>query len=178
MQITWRLKSILLTTSLLVFLSFFTNVFSATLSLTKIGSLDTAGKNYPEWWYTQTSAVLSGTAAEGSQVSVKVGDDTNPINVTSGTWSYTLTGEAKDYPIEISQGAEKITFVLHLGQMLPDNISAGSSPQTAGGVPETGYNQLIAISLGAGIVLLASYFYFWGDLKKKTVFEARMIRED
>jgi hypothetical protein len=62
--------------------------------------------------------------------------------------------------------------------MLPDTVPSGSSPQTAGVVPETGYNQLIAISLGVGIVLLASYFYFWGDLKKKTVFEAIMIRED
>ena len=161
-----------------VFFSFFSNVFSATLSLTKIGSLDTAGKNYPEWWYTQTSAVLSGTAAEGSQVAVKVGDAVNNVNVESGTWSYTLAGESKDYNIEISQGTEKIVFVLHLGQVIPNTVSADSSPQNSNGVPETGYNQVVAISLGVGIVLLASYFYFWGDLKKKPVFEARMIRED
>lgn len=176
MQINRVLKATLLTTILAVVFS--SHVFSATLSLTKIGALDTTGKNYSEWWYTQTSATLAGIAVDGSQVTIKVGDAVNNVNVTSGAWSYTVTGEAKDYPIEISQGAEKISFTLHLGQMLPDNISAGSSPQTAGGVPETGYNQLIAISLGAGIVLLASYFYFWGDLKKKTVFEARMIRED
>lgn len=157
--------------------SFSTFVFSAALSLTKIGSLDTAGKNYSEWWYTSTSATLSGTAADGSQVSVKVGETTNAVNVTSGAWSYDFTGENKDYNIEISQGSEKISFVLHLGQTLPGNVVAGSSPQSEG-VPETGYNQIIAISLGVGIVLLASYFYFWGDSKKKTVFEARMIRED
>ncbi len=176
MHITAKLKGILLTTILAVVFS--SHVFSASLSLTKIGSLDTTGKNFSEWWYTQTSATLTGTAADGSQVSVKVGDAANNVNVTSGAWSYTLTGESKDYPIEISQGTEKITFTLHLGQMLPDTVPSGSSPQTAGAVPETGYNQLIAISLGVGIVLLASYFYFWGDLKKKTVFEAIMIRED
>jgi len=175
MRITRKLKGTLFITVLISFFSTF--VFSATLSLTKIGALDTAGKNYPEWWYTSTNTTLSGTAADGSQVSVKVNDTVNQVNVTSGAWSYTLTGESKDYNIEISQGAEKIFFVLHLGQTLPDNISGGSSPQSEG-VPETGYNQIIAISLGVGIILLASYFYFWGDLKKKTVFEARMIRED
>jgi len=150
-----KIKGTLLVTILSV--SFSTFVFSASLSLTKIGSL--------------------GTAADGSQVSVKVGETTNAVNVTSGAWSYDFTGENKDYNIEISQGSEKISFVLHLGQTLPNNVTAGSSPQSEG-VPETGYNQIIAISLGVGIVLLASYFYFWGDSKKKTVFEARMIRED
>ena len=172
-----KIKGTILITILSVSFSFSTFVFSATLSLTKIGSLDTAGKNYSEWWYTLTNATLSGTAADGSQVSVKVGDVTNVANVTSGAWSFDLTGESKDYTIEISQGSEKISFVLHLGQTLPDNITAGSSPQPEG-VPETGYNQIIAISLGVGIVLLASYFYFWGDSRKKPVFEARMIRED
>ncbi|KKS07429.1 hypothetical protein A3K01_00165 [candidate division WWE3 bacterium RIFOXYD1_FULL_43_17] len=176
MQINPVLKATLLTTIFAVVFS--SHVFSASLSLTKIGAIDTTGNNYPEWWYTQTNATLTGTATDGSQVSVKVGDAVNNVNVASGIWSYDLSGESKDYPVEISQGAEKISFVLHLGQMLPDTVSAGSSPQTGSTVPETGYNQLIAISLGAGIVLLASYFYFWGDLKKRTVFEARMIRED
>ena len=108
MHITAKLKGILLTTILAVVFS--SHVFSASLSLTKIGSLDTTGKNFSEWWYTQTSATLTGTAADGSQVSVKVGDAANNVNVTSGAWSYTLTGESKDYPIEISQGTEKITF--------------------------------------------------------------------
>ena len=176
MHINPALKGTLLTTILAVVFSA-SHVFSASLSLTKIGALDTTGKTYSEWWYSQTSATLAGTAADGTQVSVKVGEAVNNVNVTSGTWSYALSGESKDYPIEISQGAEKISFTLHLGQVLPNTVVAGSSPQT-GGVPETGYNQVIAISLGVGIVLLASYFYFWCDLKKKTVFEARMIRED
>ncbi len=154
--------------------AFFT--FGASLSLTKIGALDTSGKNYSEWWYTNTSVTLAGTAADGSQVTVKIGDQTNQVAVTSGTWSYPFTGESKDYNVEITQGSEKIAFVLHLGQALPSNISSGSAP-AASGVPETGYDQIIAISLGVGIVLLASYFYFWGDIKRKGVFETKIIKD-
>ncbi len=151
-------------------------VFSATLTLDKIGALDTAGNVYSEWWYSNTTATLSGKAADGSQVAVKIDAATNQVDVASGVWSYTLTGEQKDYNIEISQGAEKIAFVLHLGQAMPTGTDG--SAETAEGVPETGFNQIIAISLGTGIILLASYFYFWGDLKKKSVFEAKIIKED
>ena len=151
------------------------SVFSATLTLTKIGALDTSGKLYSEWWYSSTTAVLSGAATDGTQVSVKVDEQANQVNVASGVWSYTLTGEAKDYNIVISQGDENITFVLHLGQAYPTDAT---SEEITEGVPDTGFNQIIAITLGTGIILLASYFYFWGDLKKKSVFEAKIIRED
>lgn len=150
---------------------------ASSLSLTKIGALDTAGKNYTEWWYTNTSATLAGTAADGSQVTVKIGDQSNQVNVASGAWSYPFTGEGKDYNVEISQGSEKISFVLHLGQAYPGDASSGSAPTTATEVPETGYDQIIAISLGVGIVLLASYFYFWGDIKRKSVFETKIIKD-
>jgi len=163
----------------LIFLLTLSLFFStaASLSLTKIGSVDATGKNYTEWWYTNTSVTLAGTASDGSQVTVKIGDQSNQVNVSSGSWSYNFSGESKDYNVEISQGAEKIVFVLHLGQALPNNLSSGSAPASANGVPETGYDQIIAISLGVGIVLLASYFYFWGDTKRKGVFETKIIKD-
>jgi hypothetical protein len=88
--------------------------------------------------------------------------------------------ETGDYPIEISQGEEKISFTLHMGQNMaptgatqPSETEPGSAP-----VPDTGYNQYVAFSFGIGIILLATYFYFSSDNKKNTVFESRVLKED
>ena len=159
----------------------FSNVFAASLSLLKIGALDTGGKVYPEWWYNGSGPVLSGMAAPGSAVSIKIGE--NMYTATpdaSGTWSYSAALETGDYPIEISQGEEKISFTLHMGQNMaptgttqPSETEPGSAP-----VPDTGYNQYVAFSFGIGIILLATYFYFSSDNKKNTVFESRVLKED
>ena len=157
------------------------NVFAASLSLLKIGALDTGGKSYPEWWYVGTGPVLSGMATPGSDVGIKIGE--NSFTSTpdgSGSWSYSATLEKGDYPIEISQGVEKFSFTLHMGQ---DMSAAGVTQpsETAPGattVPETGYNQYLALSFGIGIILLATYFYFSSDNKKNIIFESRVLKED
>ncbi len=175
-----NLKTLFVLPLLAIFSMF--SVSAASLSLTKLGTIDTAGSNYSEWWYTNTSALLTGTAAVGQKVNIKVDSTAASVDpASSGAWSYQLTGESKDYKIEISQGSEKISFVLHLGQQLPQNITQGTTNQTNQSTtptPVTGFNQIIALSLGLGIILLASYFYFWGDTRKKSVFEAKMIKEN
>jgi hypothetical protein len=154
--------------------------FAATLVLQKIGNLDTGGQVYSSWWYTGPSPVLSGTAEPSSEVSIKIGEVTGTANSdASGAWSFATDLESGDHNIEISQGSEKISFVLHLGQTMPSGSSV-TSPTSAEGetpVPDTGFDQYVALSLGIGLVLLSTYFYFSAGDNKKKIFESRMIKE-
>lgn len=167
----------------LIFTLFFGYSLAASLSLLKIGSLDTEGKNYPEWWYVGKGPVFSGMATPGSAVSIKIGENSYTATPdTTGNWSYSAILEKGDYPIEISQGEEKISFTLHMGQ---DKVAtaaevtqpSNTAPDTVT-VPDTGYNQYVAFSFGVGIILLATYFYFSSDSKKNTIFESRVLKED
>ena len=167
--------------SILLLLSMFRYSFAATLQLHKIGALDLGGKTYPEWWYTGTNPVLYGVSGANSKVDIKIGE--NSYSVTSdasGAWSYLTVLDKGDYTISISQGAETLSLILHLGQNVPENIgsTATESTQSATNVPTTGFNQYVALSFSFGVILLATYFYFSTDSKKKSVFENRMIKEE
>jgi len=154
--------------------------FAATLQLHKIGALDLGGKTYKEWWYTGTKPTFVGVASPSTTVGIKITDNSYTANADSnGNWSYPTALDKGDYTITISQGSESLAFTLHLGQDVPENI--GTTAQTSGSasaVPTTGFNQYVAVTFGIGVILLATYFYFSTDSKKKTIFENRMIKED
>ncbi|MFC1624953.1 hypothetical protein ACFL15_01100 [Patescibacteria group bacterium] len=149
----------------------------ASLSLNRIGSLDLDGKTYSEWWYTGSKPTFYGTAVESSSVTVSVdGTEATTTADASGNWTYYLNKDPGDYAIVITQGSESYSFTLHLGQSLP-NGSVESTEATSS-VPETGIDQYMALMLGVGIVLLATYFYISGDSNRKAVFETRVLKED
>jgi hypothetical protein len=153
--------------------------FSATLSVTKIGNLDLAGKMYTEWWYTASNPTFYGKASPNSEVSIIIGAETfKTMSSSDGSWSYGTSLASGDYDISFAQGQEKITFKLHLGQPLPDNLGSSGTQASQSTTPSTGFDQLVFISLGAGVLLLATYFYIRGDPRRKSVFEARILKED
>ena len=154
--------------------------FSATLQLTKIGALDTGGMMYTEWWYTGVNPTLAGKAVASSTVTVDVGEtDYSATANSAGDWSVGTSLKAGDYNIVITQGSESYTFTLHLGQNLPSGVSGtGETSQSTSTVPETGFNQMVALSFGSGIALLASYLYISSDANKKTAFEKKILQED
>lgn len=159
----------------------FSYVFAATLQLHKIGALDLDGKTYKEWWYIGVKPTFVGAAAGGSKVDIKIGDNSYSATAdSSGNWSYTSQIDKGDYTIEISSGSEKIAFTLHLGQSVPSNLGTETQQSTeeASSVPATGFNQFVAVTFGVGVILLATYFYFSTDSKKKTIFETRMLKEE
>jgi hypothetical protein len=163
----------------ILLLGFISMSFSATLSVTKIGNLDLAGKMYSEWWYTATNPTFYGQAAPNTEVTVTIGSDSFKTNAAAdGSWSYSTSLTAGDYDLSFAQGEEKITFKLHLGQPLPDSLGGAGSQGSQSATPSTGYNQLVSISLGAGVLLLATYFYIRGDPRRKSVFEAKILKED
>ncbi len=158
--------------------------FSATFSLTKIGSLDLAGKKYSEWWYTGLNPTFYGTTEAGAMVTVSANAEefTGKADV-DGNWAIPTTLAADDYDMSISDDTEDTAnlylFTLHLGQNFPgtSGTSQTSSSTTSGTVPDTGVNQTTAILFGTGVSLLAMYFYFFESNKKRTVFEKRIISE-
>ncbi len=152
---------------------------ASTLQLSKIGALDIGGKFYNEWWYTGANPALVGKATANTDVSVKI-DETAGTAKANGTgdWSFNTTLTTGDHKIVITQGAENITFTLHEGQPLPANIGGTTNQATvASKTPVTGFNQIVALSFGLGVILLASYLYIWGDSKRKSVFEAKILKD-
>lgn len=151
--------------------------FGVSLQLNRIGSLDLDGNMYSEWWYTGSKPTFYGTAEVSSTVTVKVdGTEATTSADGSGNWTYYLDKDAGDYAIEIVQGAENVSFTLYLGQSLPDG--SVESTESTSSVPATGFDQYIALMLGVGVILLATYFYISGDSNKKAVFETRILKED
>jgi hypothetical protein len=174
-----KIHKSLVTFSIAVLL--FSYTFAGNLSLLKIGTLDTGGKTYPEWWYKGASPVLSGMASVGTDVTIRIGETSvTSTPDASGAWTYATNLENGDYVIQITQEPDTISFTLHLGQDM--NAGATTQPSTTQPgdpvVPDTGFNQYVAASFGMGIILLSTYFYFSTDNKKKTVFESRVLKED
>jgi hypothetical protein len=160
----------------LIIYGFFSYSFSATLQVTRIGALDLGGKVYNEWWYSGINPTFYGKAAANSEVTITVGQ--NSFKTTSsadGDWSYAAVLQAGDYDLSFSQGSEKVSFKLHLGQNVPAN-SAGQVSQST--TPITGRNQMVGLAMGAGLLLLATYFYITGDPRRKSVFEAKILKEE
>lgn len=153
--------------------------FAAGLELHSIGALETQGNNYPEWWYVGSSPTLSGVADPGSAITIKIGDDSySVVPEDSGTWSYPTSLEDADHTIVISQGDTTLSFVLHLGQTMPATTGIDNTSESTASVPETGFNQYVALAFGSGVILLATYFYFASESNGKKVFETRMLKED
>lgn len=152
---------------------------AASLSLTKIGALDTTGKTYTEWWYTQANPNLVGTADASSTVSVKIGDTTSTATPNAaGDWSLATTMAIGDHAIVISQGDASYSFTLHITQTLPTTFtSTTQTSQSSTTVPDTGSDQLVALGLALGLTLFATYLYISGDTSKKTVFERQFIKD-
>ena len=174
-----NLYKYLITSSLFIFLVNYS--LAGVLSLQKIGTLDTGGKVYPEWWYTGTSPVLLGAADVGTDVTIKIGEASFTATPdASGAWNLATHLEKGDHSVQITQGEDTISFTLHLGQGtdIPSSVQPSGTEPGAPVVPDTGFNQYVAASFGMGIILLATYFYFSTDSKKKTIFESRMLKED
>lgn len=178
MKTSLKLSAFLMLSSVL-FSFFGTFAHAASLQVTKIGALDLAGQTYTEWWYKGTSPTIQGKAVASSQITIQV--DSNPEALVSsdaqGNWSYPTTLEKGDYNFIIKQGAETVSFKVHMDQDLPLTQSTSQTTESTTAVPVTGKDQMIALIFGTGVVLMASYLYIWGDTKRKSVFEAKIIKD-
>jgi len=152
-------------------------VYSAGLSLSKIGSISTDGKSYSEWWYAGTNPTLEGVAPAGASVVIKI-DDTEVTVTTSdsGVWIYSSQNIPEgDHLVVISSGGDIISFTLHAGQVTPEGTV--DDPATEVPVPETAgfpYPPLIMVSLA--FVLFGYYLHLHNRLHSSRAFEQEVIR--
>jgi len=163
-------------------LSFFIVSSAATLTLTKIGVLDTQGNIYTDWYYSGTFPTLFGKAAPSQDVTLVLNSKTSTVKASStGDWSYPTGLGAGNHTVVISQGTDKLTFNLHLGQTVPTTTTTTTTPatttQTTASVPNTGIDQIGALLFASGAIMLAAYLYFWGDRSKLAAFEQKVLKD-
>lgn len=143
----------------LLVLAVVSHVSAASLQLTKIGTLETNGKMYSQWWYSGMSPTLLGLATNNAQVDITIDSDTTTVYATDGgTWSYTPASlTTGDHTVKIDSSGETISFTLTLGSDVPQNASDSSKltklPQTGGLLP-------IMTVVGASALLLGVGFKF------------------
>lgn len=122
------LKHVFISLLFLVSVAFVSPVLAATLQLTSIGSVNTAGYTYSAWWYTSANPVLKGTAAPSAQVTITIDSSAQTITAdTTGNWTYvptTLT--AGDHQIIIASSGEQYSFTLHIGSDVPTSTGSAS----------------------------------------------------
>lgn len=149
------MKRLLLITTLL--LLSYSPIFASGFQLKNIGSLDTKGMAYTEWWYSTENPPLYGTTTVGDTVTITIDDVSNSANVdASGNWSYnptTLT--TGDHTVAITGGAGSQTFTLHIGSSIPANVSA----PTESNMPVAGIiDNTIGLWLIGGLLLVTGIF--------------------
>lgn len=142
---------------------FLFTALSASLSLSRIGALDTQGNTYSEWWYTGTKPTLQGTADPGDMVTITVDDSSSEVTADdSGTWSFSTDLGEGEHSVTLVSGEESYSFTLHLGQSLPADLGSSGTTETTESttqVPETGVTQLFALVAGVSALALGWYFY-------------------
>lgn len=158
MSYTLSMKKICLFLICLLLSASFYSLYAASLSLSSIGALDTSGKTYSEWWYTGTKPTLTGTAEASSTVDVTVNEETSSVTADeSGVWSFYSDQLVEgDHQITLASGDESYSFVLHLGQSVPTDLSSETTEST---VPDTGIGQLFGLVGGVSALALGWYLY-------------------
>lgn len=132
-------------------------VFAETLSLTHIGTMETKGVKYNQWWYEPQKVVLKGTGSKGANIDVTIDGKFNTIkaSVEDGKWSYDLGNmEIADHSIVIGSGEESYRFVLTIGSAPPADMKG----ETKGGLPEAGV--LFPLLILTGLAGTLIYFGF------------------
>ncbi len=115
---------------------------AAGLTLTGIGTVDTTGKSYPQWWYTSLRPTLKGMAAPSAQITITAGALSGTVTAdASGNWSWVPTQDltAGDNAIKITSGTDTLSFTLTTGSDVPANTASGSAKvSTISALPATG----------------------------------------
>jgi len=121
-----------------IFTLLISQVVASGFQLTSIGSVDTTGLQYSEWWYQSPNPTLSGVTSSGGTVEVSVNGSVATVTADgNGEWTTTTSTPEGDHTITLTSNGSVITFTLHIGQTMPDNIATasgtGSSTQPVAG---------------------------------------------
>jgi hypothetical protein len=150
--------AILILTAILL-LQFTKSALASGFSLNSIGSLDTSGRQYNHWWYSDLQPTLSGTALAGSLIDITINSQTAQTTADSGgNWSWTPSSplNSGDNTVTLTNNQSIISFVLTLGQ---ENFSTmpESSTSSSQGIPSVGFilPTLCLLGTGTGLLILS-----------------------
>jgi hypothetical protein len=139
------------------FFFFFNPVFAAGFSLKSIGSLNTEGKVYPQWWYTGLQPTFTGEAPANSTINIAIDNNSYQASANgSGEWSFTPPAvlTAGDHTVALTNNESSLNFTLTLGSegVNWDRVAsgAGETLPTAGITLPT----VILLSSGLGLIFL------------------------
>ena len=124
-------------------------------NLKSIGQLSTEGKQISHWWYSGSSPVLSGEAAAGANVLVKIDGEENTVSADeSGNWSYNPGNLADgDHEIVLTSDGSNISFTLTMGA---ENVDWGSVESGSGeALPAAGTGWPTVVLLVFGVSTIA-----------------------
>ena len=151
-----------------IFVTFLLSLFlfsgtAAALTLDNIGSMNTAGSSYAEWWYAGTNPTFRGTAGSSKIVYYELGETTGQTNADgAGNWSVDSSLGQGDYTVAFSSEGDLVAFTLHVGQDFPGGL--GGAPEGTAAVPSTGSNQVMGIVILA-VTTLAAFVYYKNSRK-------------
>ncbi len=152
-------KPVILILTLIFLFQFIGSALASGFSLDSIGSLETSGKQYDHWWYSDLQPTLSGTALAGSIIDITINSQTSQTTADGGgIWSWTPSSplNSGDNTITLTNNQSVISFVLTLGQ---ENFSAmpETSTSSSEGIPSVGFvlPTLGLLGIGTGLLMLS-----------------------
>jgi hypothetical protein len=150
-----KFKSLLIVFILVLILAKASLVTAGTFSLKTVGSLNVDGIPYNHLWYTNGGVTFTGTSLENAQITATVDGAASTVTAdASGNWSYGASLADGDHDINFTADGSSISFVLTIGQDIPENVGALSPPET----PTAGIiSPTIAILLGGFVLILTPF---------------------
>ncbi len=154
-----KLTAIFILSLALLFLANPHPVLASAFNLKSIGSLNTDGKLYPQWWYSNLQPTLAGEAIASNTIDIVI--DTEAYQTTadaSGNWSFTpptaLT--AGDHSITLTSDGSSINFTLTLGT---DNVEWDSVGTGSATLPTVGFvwPTFFLLLTGLPLILFSHY---------------------
>jgi len=104
---------------------------AGTFSLKTIGALNVDGVSYKHYWYTNGNLTFSGSSLENAQITATIDGTSQTITAdSSGNWSHHVSLADGDHDISFTSNGSTITFVLTIGENIPENVGAISTPET------------------------------------------------
>ncbi len=128
------------------------SALAASLTLTKIGSLDVGGKKISgQWTYVSTNPTLYGTAPAGARVTIVIdGTEAREVADEEGNWHHYSEKLTKgNHDINISIDGESFAFKLNTGG------EAVETTASANGVPVTGSSDVFLYMAISSVLLIA-----------------------
>jgi len=162
-------KIFLLIVFAFVFLSTTVLVFASGFQLKTIGGLNTIGKLYDHWWYSNGQPTFAGEGVSASEVVATIDGTVQNITVDENSlWSFTPAQSLAngDHQISFSSNESVISFTLTIGGDIPADTSASieaSAPVVGNTKP---LQKLVTI---AGILLALFFIFSFPQLKSALV---------